>query len=258
MAFDSVIFEKVEQNRFILGMTTFCIGILLNTLTVIILISTKLVGQTTGFYLLFLTIADTIRLISGVLMEEFYNPLIDVDVFYDSGEPVILCQIFYFLREMSYYWRWLLLAIIVIDRCLLMTHKTHSPRFTTSTITFTITSGTVSAILAGYWIYWVNDTLISGEFLPKSCLFTLTPNHDNASVWFYMEALGEFLSSLLKYLDKGGRITDGNFCYQNRTFACVRQKHFKKKEKKKIFLAVSQVNMYDKNLHDGSHGYMSF
>ena len=120
MAPDPEIMGKLQSNRYIIGMTEFSMGVIFNTITCIALFTSGLIRQSTGFYLLFLMIADTLYLLCTVLMEEFYNPLIAVDLFDKSGEGVLLCQVVYFFREMCYYWRWYLVAIMIIDRCLLV------------------------------------------------------------------------------------------------------------------------------------------
>ena len=117
MAPDPEMISKLQSNRYIIGMTQFSMGIIFNTITFLVLLITGIIRQSTGFYLLFLMIADTRYLLCTVLIEEFYNPLIAVDVFDKSGEGVLLCQVVCFFREMCYYWRWYLVAIMIIDRC---------------------------------------------------------------------------------------------------------------------------------------------
>ena len=193
MAIDLVIFGKIEQNRFILGMTQFSIGIVFNSLTFLMIFLTVLFKQSTGLYLLFLMVADTMALITGVLMEEFYNPLINVDVFGDSDDPLKLCQAIYFLRETSYYWRWFLMSMIVIDRCLVASAKVEWSRLRLISLIMSLVLLVVSAGLAGYWISWVDDTLfkLSPIYVKGLCKITATPETDTTSTWFYMESLGK-------------------------------------------------------------------
>ena len=153
MAADPIILGKIEQNCFVLGMTAFSIIIIFNIATYFTLITTGLVKRRTGFCLLFMVVIDTISLTCGVLMDEFYDPLIDIDVFAKCGEPVILCQTVCFFKELCYYWRWLLFAMMVLDRRLLMSSKTSTPQLRISTTIFTLAGFGVSAALAGYWVY---------------------------------------------------------------------------------------------------------
>ena len=192
MALDPVILGKVEQNRFILGMAEFSIGIIFNSLTFILVLCTGLFKQSTGLYLLFLMVADTMTLITGVLMEEFYNPLIDVDVFGDSADPLKLCQAMYFLREMFYYWRWFLMAMIVIDRCLVVS-AVSTARLRIVSLIMALVLLVVSAGLAGYWISFVDDTLFAltgGLYVKGLCRITSPPAGDSSSTWFYMDTIG--------------------------------------------------------------------
>ena len=52
----------------------------------------------------------------------------------------------------------------MIDRCLRITSKAICSQLRLSTIILTIVSGPASAALAGYWIYWIDDTLVSEEY----------------------------------------------------------------------------------------------
>ena len=194
MALDPIIFGKVEQNRFILGMAQFSIGIVFNSLTFFMLFFIGLFKQSTGLYLLFLMVADTMTLITGVLMEEFYNPLIDVDVFGDSDDPLKLCQAIYFLHEMFYYWRWFLMAMIIIDRCLVVLALVEWTRLRLISLVMSLVLLVVSAGLAGYWISYVDDTLFKSSpvgYFKGLCRNIPTPEDDTSSTWFYMESLGK-------------------------------------------------------------------
>ncbi len=77
---DPIVAGKLLQNRFILGMTEFSVGVVFNLVTLIALFTSRIVQQSTGFYLLFFVISDTLYLTCTVFMEEFYNPLIGKDV----------------------------------------------------------------------------------------------------------------------------------------------------------------------------------
>ena len=193
MALDLIIFGKIEQNRFILGMAQFSIGIVFNSLTFFMLFFTGLFRQSTGLYLLFLMVANTMTLITGVLMEEFYNPLIDVDVFGDSDDPLKLCQAIYFLHEMFYYWRWFLMAMIIIDRCLVVLALVEWSRLRLISFIMSVVLLVVSAGLAGYWISWVDDTFKSSPigYTKGLCRIIPTPQDDTSSTWFYMESFGK-------------------------------------------------------------------
>ena len=187
---ESIIIGKLQTNRYIIGMSEFSIGVIFNITTFFVLVVSGIIRQSTGFYLLFLMIADTLYLLCTVLMDEFYNPLIDVDVFAESGEPVLLCQVTYFFREMCYFWRWLLLAMIVIDRCLFVS-GVEMPRLRIFAVITSLVGLAVSAGLAGYWIYWVNNDLIPGDYASKGCHFKAAPPGDKSSTWFFMEAIGK-------------------------------------------------------------------
>ena len=196
MAPDPEIMGKLQSNRYIIGMTEFSMGVIFNTITCIALFTSGLIRQSTGFYLLFLMIADTLYLLCTVLMEEFYNPLIAVDVFDKSGEGVLLCQVVYFFREMCYYWRWYLVAIMIIDRCLLVSGTLEMSRLRIFAVITTLVGMAISAGLAGYWIYWVDNDLFENGFVAGKCKFTLAPiqpetgKPDTSSTWFIMEAIG--------------------------------------------------------------------
>ena len=189
---DLEILGKVEQNRFILGMSQFSIGILFNTITFCVVIATGLVKQSTGLYLLFLMVADTMSLITLALMEEFRNSLIDVDVFSDSDDPLKLCQAIFFMREMFYYWRWFLMAMLITDRCLLVSGVAGG-RLRLLSLILSPVLLVVSGGLAGYWIHWVEDTRFAqtgGLYVPGLCLFAPAPAGDTSSTWYYMETIG--------------------------------------------------------------------
>ena len=196
MAPDPVILGKLVSNRYILGMTQFSMGVIFNMTTFFALITSGIIKQSTGLYLLFLMVADTLYLLCTVFMEEFYNPLIDVDIFDQSGEGVLLCQIVYFFREMCYYWRWYLVAIMVIDRCLLVSGTLEMPRLRIFAVIMTLVGLAISSGLAGYWIYWVDNELFVNGFVAGGCRFTLAPlqpdtgKPDTSSTWFIMEAIG--------------------------------------------------------------------
>ena len=185
---------KVEQNRFILGMAEFSIGVLFNTITFIIVIATGLVKQSTGIYLLFLMVADTMSLITIALMEEFQNSLIDVDVFGESDDPLKLCQAIYFLREMFYYWRWFLMASLVIDRCLLVSGRAGMPRLRIFALIISLVTLVIAGGLAGYWIHFVDDTIFGktqGVYTRPMCMIQLPSEGDTSSTWFYIDTIGE-------------------------------------------------------------------
>ena len=196
MAPDPEMISKLQNNRYIIGMTQFSMGIIFNTIAFLVLLITGIIRQSTGFYLLFLMIADTLYLLCTVLMEEFYNPLIAVDVFDKSGEGVLLCQVVYFFREMCYYWRWYLVAIMIIDRCLLVSGTLEMSRLRIFAVITTLVGMAISVGLAGYWIYWVDNNLFENGFVAGKCKFTLAPiqpetgKPDTSSTWFIMEAIG--------------------------------------------------------------------
>ena len=206
MATESEILGKLFSNRYILGMTEFSMGVIFNMTTFFALFTSGIIKQSTGLYLLFLMVADTLYLLCTVFMEEFYNPLIDVDIFDQSGEGVLLCQVVYFFREMCYYWRWYLVAIMVIDRCLLVSGTLEMPRLRIFAVIVTLIGFAISAGLAGYWIYWVDNELFPDGFVAGSCRFTFAPlqpdtgKPDTSSTWFIMEAIGISTSLLFMYL----------------------------------------------------------
>ena len=191
MPVDPVIVNTLMTNRYILGMSEFSLGVIFNITTFFALFTSGIIRQSTGFCLLFMMVADTLYLLCTVLMEEFYNPLIGVDVFDESGEGVLLCQVVYFFREMCYYWRWYLLALMIIDRCLLVSGMMEMIRLRIFAVIMTLIGMGISAGLAGYWIYWVDNDLFRNGFVPLKCKFTLAPEGDNTSTWFIMEAIGE-------------------------------------------------------------------
>ena len=203
MAPDPEIMAKLATNRYIIGMTEFSMGVIFNIITFFALFTSGIIRQSTGFYLLFLVIADTLYLLCTVLMEEFYYPLIDVDVFDESGEGVLLCQVVYFFREMCYYWRWYLVAIMIIDRCLLVSGTLEMTRLRIFAVITTLVGMAISAGLAGYWIYWVDNDLFKNRFDAGKCKFTLAPiqpetgKPDKSSTWFIMEAIGLYIYASL-------------------------------------------------------------
>ena len=189
---------KVLQNRYILGMSEFSLCVLFNTIALFAIFTSGIIRQSTGFYLLLLLLSDLFYMTCTVFMEEFYNPLIDLDVFWESGDPIRLCQAIYFLREAFYYWRWILLFILVVDRSLYASGVEMSRLRIGSWICW-LASLAVAGGLAGYWVYWVKEELYGGTDDPAaytnySCRFTLAPIPvDKSSTWFLMEAIGEWI-----------------------------------------------------------------
>ena len=56
-------------------------------------------------------------------MSEFYMEWIDYDIFAASGKPKELCQVTVFLQEMTLYWRFMLIPVVLFDHILYISGK---------------------------------------------------------------------------------------------------------------------------------------
>ena len=89
---------------------------------------------------------------SSAFMDEFYTNWIDVEIFEESGEPLLLCKIMVFLREMALYWRAILIVTILLDRCIYMSGKASIKRLLISSFIVSFVTMLMAGGLAGYWI----------------------------------------------------------------------------------------------------------
>ena len=81
------------------------------------------------------------------------------------------------------------MAMMVIDRCLLVSGTLEMTRLRILAVIVTLVGMAISAGLAGYWIYWVDNDLFPHGFEAGKCRFKLAPAGDTTSTWFIMEAI---------------------------------------------------------------------
>ncbi len=188
---DQEVLGKIMYNRYAVGMAVFCLGILFNSVSMLLILTGGLIRCSTGIYLFLIAFSDTCVLVFGALMDEFYFDLINVDVFYDSDDPKALCQAVYFLRELFYYYRWFLLATMVVDGCLVISGRVGARNLAFFAVVFSVAWLLVSGGLAGYWIHFVGEILIGErQFTSGMCEITSPLPGDHESTWFYMDTIG--------------------------------------------------------------------
>lgn len=184
---------KVATYSFAWGMTNFALSTIFNPLSFIAVLVQGLAKQSTGIYLLFLATADFFLLSSWVFTNEFYHWLIGVDIFEKSGEPLILCQVIIFFQEWTYIFRWAIVAILVVDRCLVVA-GVDKCRLWTASLIISIFMFVVCCGLAGYWIFWVKDDLITDaeSYQYGQCVKKSNAADDQESAVFYMHTISKF------------------------------------------------------------------
>ena len=85
-------------------------------------------------------------------MSDFYMEWIDYDIFAASGKPKELCQVMVFLQEMTVYWRFMLIVVILFDHILYIRGKGGKKCHRTASYIASAVTLAISCGLAAYFV----------------------------------------------------------------------------------------------------------
>ena len=179
--------EKDQMNQYVLGMTAFSVGVVMNLVSAGFIASSGMLNKSSvGIYILILVLSDTVYLVTHTMMFQFYTKWIGVDIFQKAGGSVIMCQIWNFLEEFTIYFRYLMIVVILVDRYFHVSGKSSSKDLRKVVAPVLFVSVILTSALAAYWAYQVKE-ILPEPYQFGTCRIAPPRAPDKASTWFYME-----------------------------------------------------------------------